>query len=258
MLRRSIKPKKLPKVTAIIVAGGKGERMGTPYNKIFAEINGHPMISYTLEAFELCPFISEIIITTREEDIIGIGELVEDFEFQKVKTIVSGGKTRSDSVLCGLREISSTDFLDFTETSKLSKTSNYPDYVAIHDAARPLITPQLIEKVVDEAFDCPATALGCKVKDTIKIVNKTMEIIDTPARDNMFIIQTPQVFEYSVIKSAYDMWLQAPFPATDDCMLVEKMGVPIKVVLGSYENIKITTKEDLIIAKNILSTRERL
>jgi 2-C-methyl-D-erythritol 4-phosphate cytidylyltransferase len=228
--------------SAIIVAAGKGTRMKSDNGKMFLEICEMPVIFYTIREFDECKDINEIIIVTREEDIVPCMDLVNEFEFNKVKKIISGGKERSDSVLKGLKE-----------------AANKANIIAIHDGARPLINKQDISKVISEAKEDKAAALGVRVKDTIKVLDENQYIVDTPERKNLWSVQTPQVFSREIIQEAYQIYRKEKElggTITDDCMLVERMGHRVKMVEGSYENIKITTSEDIVIAEAILRYRE--
>lgn len=225
--------------SAIIVAAGSGTRMKTRRNKQFINLLGKPVLAYTLEAFEECRVIDEIIVVTREEDIILCKEIIDDLQLTKVKKIITGGKERKDSVYNGLKEISSTATL-----------------VAVHDGARPLILPEYIEMTVMEAVEYNAAALGVRVKDTIKVVDEHGMIINTPDRSSLWAVQTPQVFRTDILKKAYQYTLENGINATDDCMLVEQIGCKVKMVEGSYDNIKITTPEDIFVAESILECKE--
>ncbi len=225
--------------SAVIVAAGKGNRMNTDVNKQFMYILDRPLLSYTLEAFEACELIDEVIIVTREDEIMICKELVEDFAFNKANKIVVGGAKRQESVFKGIKEVDARASI-----------------IAIHDGARPLVLPQDITLCIQEAVNCKAAALGVKVKDTIKLVDKSLNIKQTPDRNRLWAVQTPQVFRVEVIKAAHEEAMSEGVSATDDCALVERTGIKVKMVEGSYENIKITTPEDIFIAEAILRYRE--
>lgn len=221
--------------SAIIVAAGKGTRMNASKNKQFLNIIDRPVLAYTLQAFEDCEMINEMIIVTREQDIILCKEIVDISELTKVAKIVVGGKERQDSVYKGLQEINSQAAL-----------------VAVHDGARPLILPEHIEASVEAAMQHNAAAIGVKVKDTIKLVDDRRNIVNTLDRRFLWAVQTPQTFRTHIIMKAYQEAIEKGISATDDCMLVERTGVQVKMVEGSYDNIKITTPEDIYMAEAII------
>jgi 2-C-methyl-D-erythritol 4-phosphate cytidylyltransferase len=205
---------------------------------------GKPVIIHTLSAFEKCKYIDEIVIVARKEEIDEIKGLVSEYGIKKVSCVVEGGSERSESAFLGLKGV-----------------SRKAEYVAIHDVARCLITPEAISDVVSAAYAYRAASAGCRVKDTVKRVNSNGFIIDTPKRDELWLAQTPQVFSYQPIKEAYEKLLaseedlmQKGISVTDDAMVMETFGtLPVKLVTGSYRNIKITTPEDLKIAEAFLN-----
>lgn len=218
---------------AIILAAGKGKRMGTDIPKQYIEINGYPILYYTIRAFEES-FIDEIILVTGkgEEDFCK-EKIVDKYNFNKVKAIVPGGKERYDSVYMGLQQVENAD------------------YVFIHDGARPFVTNEILERMQQSVEKYNACVVGVPVKDTIKIVNKKNIITDTPDRSCVWAVQTPQVFKTELIKEAYNKIRSGKYEnITDDAMVLEQtMDYPIQMVEGSYKNIKITTLEDLEIAR---------
>jgi 2-C-methyl-D-erythritol 4-phosphate cytidylyltransferase len=224
--------------SAIIVAAGKGTRMQSAKNKQFIDILDKPVLAYTLEAFDDCSVIDEIIIVTRQEDIMLCKEIVDISELNKVSKIIVGGGERQDSVYNGLKEIS-------TEAT----------IVAVHDGARPLILTEHIEEAVEAAIENGAAAVGVRVKDTIKLVDDNNNIVNTLDRSKLWAVQTPQVFRKELLMEAYQRAIEENIQATDDCMLVEQTGKRVKMVEGSYENIKITTPEDIFLAEAIIDGR---
>jgi len=216
------------KVAAIIAAGGLGKRMGQ--RKQFLPLAGKSVLEWTISAFKNARLISEIILVTNPDDL-------ERAENLGVK-VTAGGAERQDSVKNGLKLISS----DF-------------DIIVIHDGARPLITADIIEKSIKEAKEFGACIVGVPVKDTIKRVGDDLFIKDTVDRDTLWQAQTPQAFRYEIITRALK---KAKGKATDDAKLVEDLGIRVKMVMGSYENIKITIPEDLVIAEAILRRRNVL
>lgn len=218
---------------AIILAAGKGKRMGTDIPKQYIEINGYPILYYTIRAFEES-FIDEIILVTGkgEEDFCK-EKIVDKYNFNKVKAIVPGGKERYNSVYMGLQQVENAE------------------YVFIHDGARPFVTNEILERMQQSVEKYNACVVGVPVKDTIKIVNKQNIITDTPDRSCVWAVQTPQVFKTELIKEAYNKIRSGQYEnITDDAMVLEQtMDYPIQMVEGSYKNIKITTLEDLEIAR---------
>ena len=224
-------------VSCVVAAGGKGSRMGADINKIFLDISGIPVLARTLSVLNSCEYIDEIIIVTAEYDLPGCNDIVREFNINKVKTITTGGATRQESVRNGIREVSED-----------------ADIVMIHDAARPLVTPHHLEEVILSAKEFGATALGVPEKNTLKQIDSDGFITKTLDRSKIYAIHTPQVFSKEIIDRMYknDETLAT---ATDDCMLAEMLGVKIKMIDDSYENIKITTRDDLVIAEQILENR---
>ncbi len=228
-----------PFVTAVIVAAGNSTRMGG-VNKQFLLIDGVPVLIRTLLAFSQSDMIDEIIVAAREEDIPKMFAMIKEYKVLKVTDIVKGGKTRQESVFNAIR-----------------RSSPLSEYFAIHDGARPLVTEKIIEDTVCEAFSTGAAATGVRVKDTVKVVNENGFITATPDRNYLWAVHTPQVFERRLYLSAIDNVLNSEM-FTDDCKLLEEYGAEVKMVEGSYENIKITTPEDTDIAQAILYRREQL
>lgn len=223
-------------VSAIIVAAGKGSRMGC--KKQFMEILGAPLISYTLRVFENSA-ADEIILVTAEEDIGQMQKIAQEFGIKKLSAIVAGGKERSDSVVSGLRIVKG-------------------DYVLIHDGARPFVTIKEIEAAISEVKKHDAVCLGFPVKDTIKITDDNGYIKSTPDRSTLFAAATPQCFRTDIIRSAYKKIKADGIFVTDDCSAAEICGVKVKILPCSYENIKITTAEDVQIAEAIIKRRSSI
>jgi 2-C-methyl-D-erythritol 4-phosphate cytidylyltransferase len=224
------------KVTAIIPAAGSGKRINA--KKQFMEINGQPVLFVTVSVFDKCQSIDDVIVVVAREDIELTKALLKDFK--KVKSVVEGGAERQDSVYNGLREV----VQDSDE-----------DIVVIHDAARPLVTKEIIAKAIMEVKVSNAVIVGVPAKDTIKTVSSENMVLETLDRGSIWQVQTPQVFRASVIKEAYERAQKIRYRATDDSKLVERMGIPVKMVMGSYENIKITTIEDVAVAEAVLKGR---
>lgn len=230
------------KTTAIVLAGGRGKRMNSSVPKQFLMIKDKPVLYYSLKAFE-DSFIDSVILVASEDDMEYCRkEIVDKFGFNKVVKIVSGGKERYHSVLNGI------------------KAASECDYIFIHDGARPFVTQDMLERLLECVEESKACVAGMPVKDTIKIANEEGFIDTTPKRELVWMIQTPQVFDFALIKKAYlilekDEYslLQKGISITDDAMVVEMLlGEKVKLVEGSYQNIKITTPEDLAIAEGFL------
>ena len=230
------------KTTAIVLAGGRGKRMNSSVPKQFLMIKDKPVLYYSLKAFE-DSFIDSVILVASEDDMEYCQkEIVDKYGFCKVKKIVAGGKERYHSVLNAI------------------KAADECDYIFIHDGARPFVTQDMLERLFTSVKENHACVAGMPVKDTIKIADEEGFIATTPKRELVWMIQTPQVFDYTLIKKAYlilekDEYslLQKGISITDDAMVVEMLlGEKVRLVEGSYQNIKITTPEDLAIAEGFL------
>lgn len=222
--------------SAILVAAGNSTRMGLPFSKQFIPLCGMYAIEHTIRAFQQCEEIDEIVIVARSEDIESIGALA--FDYTKVSAVIKGGETRTESVAIGTRNVR-TD----------------AEILAIHDGARCLITPDEITRAVRKAFETGAAALGTRVTDTIKTVGEDAVITGTPDRASLWAVQTPQVFERGLYMNAMLHAQEHHLSVTDDCALVEAIGVPVSVVEGEYTNIKLTTQADISMAEAILMSR---
>lgn len=216
---------------AVIVAAGTASRMGG-IDKVMAELDGEPMIIRTVRAFQNCDAIKEIVVVTRADLIVKITDLCA--EFSKVKAVVTGGADRPASVQNGLHALSSKVRL-----------------VAVQDGARPLITHAVIDRTVRAAHTYGAAAPGVPVKDTIKVVTGGL-VKNTPERKSLQAIQTPQVFDLGLLRTALKKAKADDVPITDDCSAVERLGMSIKIVEGDERNIKVTTPMDLEIAQLLL------
>ncbi len=226
------------KVTAVVPSAGSSRRMGPNSDKLFLSLKGRPLLAWTLGALSRPKFVDEIVLIVKKDAQKSAKKLVRDFGFDKVVRIIPGGKQRCDSVKNGLKAVSKDT-----------------DIVLIHDGARPFLKEKPIKDAIDAAKRFGAACLGVPVKPTIKKVTESSFIKETLKRDQVWEIQTPQAFKTDIITRAYKNLDDHREGATDDAYLVEKLGVRVKLVKGSYENIKITTPEDLIIAKAILDAR---
>ena len=222
---------KLKRCGAVIVAAGSASRMGG-IDKVMAPLGGEPMIARTVRAFQECDAVSEIVIVTREDLILEITRLTRDMP--KVTAVVAGGKSRQESVHLGLNALS--------DKVKLA---------AIHDGARPFITWQLIDWVIRAANTYGAAAPAIPVKDTIKEVQGFI-VKNTPDRASLRAVQTPQVFDFDLLRAALKKAAEDGAEVTDDCSAVERMGMSVKIVEGDERNIKITTPLDLKIGELLL------
>jgi len=222
------------RTVAIIVAGGKGTRIERTLPKQFIEIDGKPIVVHTLEKFESCNSVDEVLLVVPEDYLTYSLEIVKKFNFKKLNKILPGGEKRQDSVYEGLLAVP-------TNTS----------IVVIHDGVRPLVGIFKIEESIKVCRKCKAVILAVPVKETVKRV-EDFSVITTLNRERLWSVQTPQTFDYKVLLDAYNQAKDDRFVGTDDSSLVERIGVEVKVLEGDYDNIKITTKQDLIFAKEIL------
>ena len=232
------------KTAAVVLAAGSGKRMGTSVHKQYLLIKGNPVIYYTLRAFELSE-VDEIILVTGADEIDYCSrEIVEKYNFQKVRAVIAGGKERYDSVWNGLKAI--RDGMAGEEAKE--------GYVYIHDGARPFVDEQIIKRGYACVKANRACVAGVPSKDTVKIVDENQFAVNTPVRKYVWIVQTPQVFETELITQAYKSLMEHDREnVTDDAMVVEQeMQIPVKLYEGSYCNIKITTPEDLDTAKGFI------
>ena len=226
--------------TAIVLAAGRGRRMGTKTAKQYLELQGKPVLAYALEVFEQSSVIDDILLITSEDHIDYCEkEICEKYGIKKVSAVSPGGKERYESVwkaLCILKE------------------RGQSGYVMIHDGARPFLTEDILERVYRQVQTYKACVVGMPVKDTIKLIDKAGQITESPDRSFVWQAQTPQAFAIPLIIEAFEKQMKEDCShITDDAMVVERqMGVPVYMVEGSYRNIKITTPEDLMIAQALL------
>ena len=230
---------------AIVLSAGQGKRMGTSIQKQYIELCGKPIICYCLEAFEKSEIIDDVIMVAGagQEDYV-TEEIVNKYHFGKVRAVVSGGKERYDSVWNGLKAV--RDGMAGEEAKE--------GYVYIHDGARPFVDEEIIKRAYTCVEENHACVAGMPVKDTIKVVDEKNYVKGTPERKTLWLVQTPQVFNIQLIKEAYQKLINEKIEnATDDAMVVEQMmGHTVKLYPGAYENIKITTPEDLLVAEAFL------
>jgi len=223
------------KVGAVIVAAGASRRMGG-VNKIFANLAGKPLLAHTVKVFQQCSSIDQVVIVLNEDKVEEGRRLVKEYGWSKVSEVCPGGPRRQDSVKEGLQRLTGCQ------------------WVVIHDGARPCLSPDLIERGLEEAGHSGAAIAALPVTDTIKVVSPSSFVEETPPRQRLWAVQTPQVFRFDIISEAYR---KAQGDVTDDATLVENLGYKVKVYPGSEANIKVTTPEDLVLAEAIIKSRER-
>lgn len=224
------------KVTAIIAAGGKGSRMGAGFNKVFMKLDGMEILLRTMRAFNENSLIDEIIVVTGAEDIERVEALGRDNSIHKLKLVTEGAATRRGSVYNGIIHADG-------------------DIIAVHDGARCLISQEEITNVIRDCEKYGSAAVGVICKDTLKTADDEGFIAGTVDRSKTYQIQTPQVFKRDVLLAAHNKAIEDGFEPTDDCVLIERMGGKIKITQGSYNNIKLTTPEDIPVAERILSRK---
>jgi 2-C-methyl-D-erythritol 4-phosphate cytidylyltransferase len=200
-------------------------------DKVFAPLGGRPALSYVLDAFEQCESISQIIVVVSKDNVARCRQLIAEQKLSKPVGVCAGGKRRQDSVAAGLKELKDCD------------------WVVIHDGARPLLTRELIERGLEAARETGAAVAAVPVTDTIKMAGDDKIVRQTPPRQNLWAVQTPQVFRSGLISEAYQ---KAKGEVTDDASLVEALGNKVKLYMGSYDNIKITTTKDLLVAEVLI------
>lgn len=235
---RKVKEANRPRCTALVAAAGASSRM-EGVNKVLEPLEGVPVLARTLVSFQLAEEIDEIVVAAREEDLVEISRMCRTYDITKCTKVVRGGESRVHSVLLAALEASLDSAL-----------------LAVQDGARPLVTPELIGRVVSAAARCGAAAPAVAVKDTVKAVREDGAVERTLERETLRAVQTPQVFEASLLKAALQSALESGAPVTDDCSAVERLGKVAFLVEGEEENLKITTPMDLILAEAILRARE--
>ncbi len=218
---------------AIIPAGGSGQRMGGRSAKQYLRLNGLPILVHTLRRFQESAAVQIIVLVVPETDVEAVRrEMVTPFGLSKVSRVVPGGARRQDSVWNGLKTLGSD-----------------VNVVLVHDGVRPFVSPETIQQAATEALACGAAIVAVPVKDTIKVCDENRRIVETPDRENLWQAQTPQAFRRELLVRAYKEAERDGHRGTDDASLVERLGYPVKVIPGTYDNIKITTPEDLLVAE---------
>lgn len=225
------------KIAVLIPAAGQGRRMGSSVKKPYLRLADKPVLSHTIDRFEQNKVVDDIFVIVDESDFnTCISNILEPFQYNKVRELISGGDTRQRSVYNGLCAL-----------------DDDIEYVIIHDGVRPFINDDIIRKCLEATAEWGAAVSAVPVKDTIKLVNDDLFVVDTPNRELLWRVQTPQVFRKSLIVAAHEKALKDESKAPDDATLVEKFGSPVKMVIGSYKNVKLTTPEDMRVAEVILS-----
>ena len=226
--------------SVVIVSAGRGSRMKADINKQFLKLKRKEVIAHTIDKFYNNTNIDEIVVVVKEDEADFFRRnIIDKYGYKNIK-IAFGGKERQDSVFNGLKAV-----------------NERCDIVLIHDGARPFVTDEIIKNSIECAKKNKCVIVGVPVKDTIKIINKDNEVCDTPNRSTLWSIQTPQVFEYLSIIKAHKIAKEKSYYGTDDSMLMEYLGYNVKVIEGSYNNIKITTPEDLKIGEEILNENKK-
>ncbi len=228
----------MEKTAAVIVAGGSGKRLPGAVSKQYLEIAGKPILLHTLEAFSQCSAIDQIVLVLPEADIAWFKEILRQrLSTQKCIRFVAGGNERQQSVYNGLKALGGKDI----------------EIVCVHDGVRPFVSEDTIVESIRLARQCRAAVAGVPVKDTIKQVGQNQQVVQTPDRQVLWQVQTPQAFEFALLLQAHEKAMRDGYTGTDDAMLVEHMGQAVKMSMGSYRNIKITTADDINYADFLLS-----
>ena len=223
------------KVGAIIVAAGESRRMGG-VDKVLALLGGKPVLARVVDAFEKCNLIDQIVVVVSKQNLEQCQQLAAEEGWSKITDVCPGGRRRQDSVVAGLSRLT------------------HCDWVVIHDGARPLVTVDLIDRGLEAARETGAAVAAVPVTDTIKVAGNDRIVHQTPPRRNLWAVQTPQVFRFDIITEAYR---RAKGEVTDDASLVEQLGYRVKLYMGSYDNIKVTTPDDLALAEVLWHKHER-
>ena len=221
--------------TAVIVAAGKGKRMGTEISKQFLPLCGKEILAHTVEKFEKAACIRDIILVTGGDALQDVRQMVQEYGWKKIISVTEGGKERQDSVFLGLQQVPQDT-----------------EIVLIHDGVRPFVTEEILERSIAAAKETGGCVAGVPAKDTIKVCDAEGFAIATPNRSTLRQIQTPQTFRRKEILAAYEKAKADGFLGTDDASVAEHSGFPVRVIMDSYRNIKITTKEDLLIGAAFL------
>ena len=235
---KKVREARRPRCAALVAAAGSSTRMGGE-NKLLLPLEGVPVLVRTLAALQVAGSVDEIIVAAREEDILEISRLCRTYGLTKCTKVIRGGESRVHSVLLAALE-----------------ASPEMDLLAVQDGARPLVTPELIDRVVSAAARCSAAAPAVALKDTVKAAREDGGVEETLDRSRLRAVQTPQVFEAGLLKAALQSALEQGVPVTDDASAVERLGKVVFLVEGEEENLKITTPLDMILAEAVVRARE--
>jgi 2-C-methyl-D-erythritol 4-phosphate cytidylyltransferase len=229
------------RVVAVIPSAGRGNRFGAGLPKQFVVLAGKPLLAYTLAVFQQSPDIQEIVVVAPADSLGRVrDEVIGPYRLTKVTRVIVGGQRRQDSVRMGLQAL-----------------EPHWDLVVIHDGVRPFVTPEIIARSIEAARTCGATTAAVPVIDTIKQVDTAGRVSRTFDRRRLWAIQTPQTFRFDLIQQAHRRAHRAGYAETDDAALVERLGHPVYVVESTYDNIKVTTRRDLILAEAMIADRLR-
>jgi 2-C-methyl-D-erythritol 4-phosphate cytidylyltransferase len=221
----------MQQVGAVVVAAGRSSRMGG-VDKVFAPLCGWPLFCHALSALEACSSVGEIVLVTAAERVEDARTATAALDFSKLRAICSGGERRQDSVLAGLEQF------------------GHLDLVVVHDAARPLVTVDMVERGIAACAETGAAIAAVPVVDTLKQADGDGNVVRTVDRSSLWAVQTPQVFDYDMLLTAHRRW---PAAVTDDAMLIESVGGRVKIFLGSPRNLKVTAPDDLVLAEALLA-----
>ncbi len=226
------------KLGVVVPAAGQGQRMGTSINKQFLQLNGLPVIVHTLKFLQISELVSEIVLVGAQQDLSHLEELVYNYTISKVSHVICGGAVRQESVREGVIALGQD-----------------VDRVVVHDGARPLLTSEQFDEFIKSAGQAAAAIMAVPLKDTVKRVDSDGLVLETPSRSELVAVQTPQLFDRFLLEKAHGEAAAQGYIGTDDASLVEWMGCPVQVCSGHYENLKITTPDDLWLAEAILLHR---
>ena len=227
-----------PYCAVLVAAAGSSSRMGG-VNKLLRELDGVPVLVRTLTSLQLAARVDEIVIATREEDLVTISQLCREYRITKCTKVVRGGADRAHSVLQAALE-----------------ADPRTELLAVQDGARPLVLPEMIDRVIEAAERCGAAAPAVPVKDTVKVIREDASVERTPDRSTLRAVQTPQVFQADLLKAALQAAIEKELPITDDCSAVELLGKQVYLIDGDEENLKLTTPIDFVVAEAILAERK--
>ncbi len=227
-------------VTVIIVAAGRGNRMNSSMNKVLMPLGGQPILLHSVLAFSECARVNNLIVVAAPDEVARVEKMLIEIPKIKPWQVVLGGSERQYSILNALKAVPE-------ETS----------VVLVHDGARPLVTKECIDRVIHTAISHKAAIAAVPVKDTIKTVDDSATVTGTLDRNALWSIQTPQGFDFAILRRAYEQATKDHYLGTDDASLVERLGVPVTIVMGNYENLKVTTPEDLVVAEALLQENKK-